>query len=94
MTNKPHQAATALLPWAEIYVPLEGIIDIEKEVGRLEKELHINETDIGKAEGKLSNEKFLEKAPPDVIAKEKGKLEEARMRKEGLLQRLMVLKSE
>jgi len=94
MVDKPRQAVTALLPWAELYVPLEGVIDIDKETGRLEKELRINETDIGKAEAKLSNEKFLEKAPPEVIEKEKDKLEEARMRKEGLLQRLMILKSE
>lgn len=93
MKSKPEQAATALTAWAEIYVPLEGIIDIEKEISRLNKELAQVESELLKAENKLKNENFLAKAPQEVIEKEKSKAEEARLKKEGILQRLAILKN-
>ncbi len=92
LDKKPEQAVSALLSLAEIYVPLEGIIDIEKEMRRLLKELKTVESELQKAENKLKNSKFLLKAPPGVIEKEKGKKEEAINRKEGILQRLQLLK--
>ncbi len=93
LEEKPKQAVSALTSVAEIYVPLEGVIDLAKEIGRLEKELKLIEADLAKAEGKLNNETFLSKAPADVIAKEKGKVEEAINRKEGILQRLQIFKA-
>jgi valyl-tRNA synthetase len=92
LAEKPRQAVSALLSFADIYVPLEGVIDVDKEIGRLEKELKITEVDLDRAESKLINEKFLSKAPPDVIEKEKGKIEEAKLKKEGILQRLQILR--
>ncbi len=92
LEDKPRQAVSALLSFAELYVPLEGIIDVDKEIGRLEKDLKNIETDIDRTDGKLTNEKFLAKAPPDVIIKEKARKEEAILRKEGILQRLQILK--
>jgi valyl-tRNA synthetase len=94
LVEKPRQAVSALLSCAELYVPLEGVIDVDKEIGRLEKELKKTEVDINRAGAKLINEKFLAQAPPEVIEKEKGKIEEAVLRKEGLLQRLQILKGE
>lgn len=93
MEEKPRQAVSAMTSFAEIYVPLEGVIDVNKEVSRLEKELKTADIDLNKAEGKLKNEKFLAKAPAEVIEKEKAKAEEARTKKEGLLQRLEILKN-
>jgi valyl-tRNA synthetase len=92
LDEKPRQAVSSMLSFAEIYVPLEGIVDVDKEIGRLEKDLKNIETEINKTEGKLSNEKFLAKAPPEVIDKEKARKEEAILRKEGILQRLQILK--
>ncbi|WP_276619102.1 valine--tRNA ligase [Syntrophomonas wolfei] len=92
LEKKPEQAVSALLSLAEIYVPLEGIIDVEKEIQRLQKELKMVENDLQKAENKLKNEKFLSKAPPEVIEKERSKAGEAINRKEGILQRLHLLK--
>ncbi|MDD4625772.1 MAG: valine--tRNA ligase [Syntrophomonas sp.] len=92
LEKKPEQAVSALLSAAEIYVPLEGIIDVEKEIQRLLKELKTAESDLQKAENKLNNEKFLSKAPPEVIEKERSKAGEAINRKEGILQRLQLLK--
>ncbi|HOQ09366.1 MAG TPA: valine--tRNA ligase [Syntrophomonadaceae bacterium] len=92
LDSKPSQAGSALTAWSEIYVPLEGVIDIEREILRLEKELKAAETDLQKAESKLANATFLARAPEEVIAKEKAKAEEARVKKEGILQRLEILK--
>lgn len=92
LSQKPAQAVSALTAHAEIYVPLEGVIDIAKEVARLEKDLKNAEGELAKAVGKLNNENFVSRAPQEVIEKEKAKAEEARIRKEGILQRLQILK--
>lgn len=89
--DKPAQAVSALSSWFELYVPLEGLIDVNKEVQRLNKELQNTLAELAKAENKLANQDFLARAPEAVIEKEKGKAEEARNRKEGILQRLEIL---
>jgi len=68
--------AAAVMPDIEIYVPLKGLIDIEKEAARLSKEIEKINGELKRVKGKLSNEKFLSKAPADVVAKEKAKQEE------------------
>ncbi|MCD6152191.1 MAG: class I tRNA ligase family protein, partial [Deltaproteobacteria bacterium] len=72
----PAQAASALEAEMEIYVPLAGIIDFELETARLNKELGKAEKELAQVEKKLANEKFLAKAPAEVVAKEKAKQEE------------------
>ncbi len=93
LEEKPKQAVSALTSFAEIYVPLEGVIDVAKEIGRLEKDLKTIEADLTRAEGKLNNPTFVSKAPAEVIEKEKAKVEEASTRKEGILQRIQILKA-
>ena len=58
----------------EIYLPLKGLIDVEKETARLQKEMDKLEKEIKRLTGKLSNEGFLKKAPEAVVAKEREKL--------------------
>jgi valyl-tRNA synthetase len=70
--------ASAVLPGLEIYIPLTGIIDIEREKARLEKEIARVKSEYSKTGGKLGNESFLSKARPDVIEKERAKEEELR----------------
>lgn len=65
--------ASAVMTKAEIYLPLKGIIDFDKERGRLEKELAQAEADLAKTESKLGSESFMGKAPKEVIEKEKAK---------------------
>lgn len=93
LDTKPQQAVSALTTLAEIYVPLEGVIDVAKEIQRLLKEMKNAESDEEKAMAKLNNEKFLARAPQEVIAKENAKAEEARIKKEGIGQRLQILKN-
>lgn len=93
LAEKPRHAVSALTPFAEVYVPLEGVIDLDREIARLEKELKTVQVDLEKAQSKLANGKFLAKAPAEVIEKEKMKLDEASIKKEGIRQRLEILKN-
>jgi len=71
--KKPDHAASAVIKDAEIFVPLEGLIDLEQEHLRLEKELSRVTALLDKANKKLSNEDFLKRAPGKIIEKEKEK---------------------
>ena len=62
----------------EVYVPLEGLIDIDKEIARLRKEQQALEKEVQRAATKLQNENFLAKAPAQVVAKEREKEQEYR----------------
>jgi valyl-tRNA synthetase len=90
--RKPSQALTALVDEVEVYLPLEGIIDLEQEISRLEKELQGVEKDLAKVVAKLSNENFLQKAPGDIIEKEKNKQDELGSKREKLITRMVELK--
>jgi valyl-tRNA synthetase len=75
---KPDHAVSAVIKDAEIFIPLEGLIDLEQERMRLEKEISRVTRLLEKTNKKLSNEDFLKRAPGDIIEKEKAKREEYR----------------
>ncbi len=58
----------------ELYVPLGELVDLSKEIERLEKELATVSSEIQRASGKLSNNSFLEKAPKNLVEAEREKL--------------------
>jgi len=58
----------------EVIVPLEGLVDFDEERKRLAKVIKKLEVDISKTEKKLSNSRFLDRAPADVVQKERAKL--------------------
>lgn len=70
-------AAAALVGDMEVLVPIAGLIDKEAELARLDKEIQKLTADAQRTTGKLSNASFVEKAPADVIEKERTKLAEA-----------------
>ncbi len=72
--EKPKFSASSVISDMEIYVPLEGLIDIEVERNRLTKEISRIEKMIEGINKKLMNQDFLKKAPEQVIAREKKKL--------------------
>ncbi|MBP1046448.1 valine--tRNA ligase [Enterococcus sp. BWM-S5] len=69
----PELAMSAILTGVEIYLPLAGLINIEEEVARLEKELGKWDQEVKRVQGKLSNERFVSNAPDDVVQAEKEK---------------------
>jgi valyl-tRNA synthetase len=71
--ERPKSSATAVLGNAILYIPLEGIINFEKESRRLQKELNKLEDEIAAMSKKLNNEDFLNKAPEEVVEKVKEK---------------------
>ncbi len=71
----PEGSAKSVIPGAEIYMPLAGIIDFAEEEKRLAKEMEKLTKDLAVARKKLTNEDFLAKAPADVVAKEKEKVQ-------------------
>jgi len=71
--EKPKGSASAVVKNTEIYVPLAGLIDLEKEKERLEKEIKRIEGSLAGIEKKLANEKFVKNAPAEVVEKEKAK---------------------
>lgn len=71
--EKVKMSASAVVKGNEIYVPLEGLIDVEKEVAKIQKEITRLEGFLKSIDGKLNNERFVNNAPDDVVAKEKKK---------------------
>ncbi len=82
--RKPPVSASAVISGAEIFVPLEGLIDIELEKKRTEKELKNLSVQLEKISRKLANADFLANAPSEVIEREKGKKHDYRERIEKL----------
>ena len=74
-SGPPAAAAKAVVDAVEIFLPLAGLIDFSEEEKRLTKEIDKLSKDLSGAQRKLTNEDFLAKAPPEVVAKEKDKLQ-------------------
>ena len=90
---KPENAMAAVVSGIEVYLPLAGLIDVEKETARLNKELAAIDKELSRVEGKLGNAGFLAKAPEAVIVKEKAKAEELNGKKTAINERLAYLKT-
>lgn len=69
----PELAMSAVLTGATIYLPLAGLINIEEEIARLEKELDKWNKEVKRVQGKLANERFVANAPEEVVAQEREK---------------------
>jgi len=74
LVQKPEQAMSLLADAVEIYLPLAGMLDIGKEMGRIDKEIAQAQQDITRLQGKLANQNFVARAKPDVVEKEREKL--------------------
>jgi valyl-tRNA synthetase len=73
---KPKGSVSAVLKDCEIFVPLEGLIDLDKEKEKIQKEITRFENSLVGIGKKLSNEKFLQNAAPEVVEREKTKQQE------------------
>ncbi|WP_422447310.1 valine--tRNA ligase [Thermoanaerobacterium sp. DL9XJH110] len=87
----PHKAVTCVIKGAEIFVPMEGLVDIETEIARLKKEQDNLKKEIERVEKKLGNQGFLAKAPADVVDKERQKQRDYRDMLQKVEQRLRMM---
>lgn len=71
---------------ARIFIPLDELVDKEKELARLEKERKACDKDIAMVEQKLSSQGFIEKAPQNVVEAERAKLEKHKERMEKIVE--------
>ena len=67
-------AVSVVIPGAVVYLPLEDLVDFEKEKERLTKEKEKLEKELARSKGMLSNERFLSNAKPEKVQEEKDKL--------------------
>ena len=88
----PSDAVTSVITGAEIYLPLAGLINIEDEIARLEKEAEKLQQEVDRIEKKLSNEKFVAKAPAAVVEAERAKGADYQAQREAVLERIATLK--
>ncbi len=73
----PEGAVQDALGTARLILPLAGVIDIDEEKARLQREIGKIDVVIGKFEKKLANQKFLDKAPPEVVEEQRNRLGDA-----------------
>jgi valyl-tRNA synthetase len=89
--KRPPGSAIGVVDGLDIYVPLEGLVDIGKETERLNRELAALETEVAKLGAKLGNEAFLAKAPVEVVQKQKDRLDAIGQRRDKLRAQLLAL---
>ncbi len=73
---RPKGAASVVLADAEVFVPLEGLVDVASELKKLKKDEEKTLKELSRVKGRLENENFLKKAPPEVVEKEKTRARE------------------
>ncbi|KEI04741.1 valine--tRNA ligase [Clostridium botulinum] len=90
--DAPENSVAAVTKGAEMFMPLLDLVDVEKELERLNKEKEKLQKEIERVEKKLSNEKFVSKAPEAVVNEEKEKGKKYKEMYEAVLQRIDSLK--
>ena len=91
-SSVPANAVAVVGVGAEAFMPLDELIDIEVEIARLKDEAAKLENEIKRANGKLANKNFVDKAPENVVQAERDKLDEYKSKLEAVLQRSKELK--
>ena len=72
----PKGTPTALTPIGELFLPLDGLVDVDAERSRISKELEKITKEITKSNAKLSNASFVDRAPAAVVEQERARLVE------------------
>ena len=92
--DRPPQKSVQLIVRGEVAaLPLEGIVDLAAEQGRLQKELSRLDADIAKIEAKLGNADFLRRAPEEVVDEQRERKEEAEEKRRKIGEALSRLKA-
>ena len=89
----PEKAMTSITSAGEVVLPLEGLIDMDKEITRLENELKKWEKELDRVNKKLANENFVNKAPEKIINEEREKKQTYQEKYDGVQERINQLKA-
>ncbi|MEE9240681.1 MAG: valine--tRNA ligase [bacterium] len=82
--ERPEASASAVSGNVQIFVPIGGLIDVDEEIRRLDKQIAEVEKSIASLEKKLANPSFVERAPAEVVEKDRGRLQEEQAREQKL----------
>ncbi len=88
----PENSVSVVCAVGEVFMPLAELIDVKKEIERLEKEAEAMRQEIARAQGKLANKGFTEKAPASVVEEERARLEKYTGLQQKLAERLEFLR--
>ncbi len=92
--ERPKLSSIGVTKDAEIYMPLEGLIDIERERERLKKDLVKVEKELERTSKKLNNPNFVNRAKPEIVEKERGIYRELNDKKKRITEILRFLEAE
>ncbi|MFG6493987.1 valine--tRNA ligase [Fictibacillus sp. UD] len=91
--SAPEKSMSTVLTGLEMYLPLEGLLNIDEEIKRLEKEAEKYAKEVERVQKKLSNEGFMKKAPEKVIDEERAKQADYQEKYDNVLARIKELQS-
>ncbi|KRL04195.1 valyl-tRNA synthetase [Liquorilactobacillus oeni DSM 19972] len=89
----PHLAITSVITGAEVFLPLADLVDLDEEIIRLQKEAAKLNSEVARAEKKLSNERFVANAPTEVVEKERQKLVDYKAKSASTNERIKQIKN-
>lgn len=91
--RSPEKAVSAVVTGADVYLPLEGLINIDDEIRRLGRELDKMNAEVNRVQKKLSNPRFVDQAPEQVVSKEREKEKDYLQKREKIQARIVELKA-
>ncbi|MBR6007590.1 MAG: valine--tRNA ligase [Clostridia bacterium] len=89
----PEASVSAMAGGSTLFIPMGELVDVEKELARLGKELEATKAEISRGEGKLSNPGFISKAPAQLVEAEKQKIEKNKALMQTIMERIEELKA-
>ena len=92
-SKRPGGAASLIFEDLELFIPLKGIVDIKEELAKLKRDEAKVMKELKKSEAKLGNSNFTEKAPAEVVEKERKKLEKAQAKLEKIMKHRKTLEA-
>jgi valyl-tRNA synthetase len=89
----PEKAISAVVTGADVFLPLAGLINLDEEIGRLGKELEKMNAEVTRVQKKLSNSRFVGKAPEAIVRKEREKERDYLQKRDKIQKRIAELKA-
>ncbi|WP_100488721.1 valine--tRNA ligase [Sporolactobacillus pectinivorans] len=89
----PEKAVSSVVSGADVYLPLAGLINIEDEIGRLGKELEKMDAEVERVQKKLSNPRFVDKAPENIVTNEREKEQDYLQKRDKIKLRIAELRA-